>query len=197
LECNLCHSIPVVATSQDFVANIEISRGPEPDSHLNPNWISLHHNAFDATCSNCHTVKDAGGTSNTSFCSNSACHGTVFTFAGFDAPSLRSILQAQLPKPTPAPTPAPVLGQPTFDANIQPLLVPCTACHNSTAPNANLDLSSFAGIMKGGKDGVVVVPGDAAGSLLVKIQSASHFLNLSPDELTLVKRWIEAGALEK
>ena len=51
--------------------------------------------------------------------------------------------------------------------------------------------------MKGGKDGVVVVPGDAAGSLLVKIQSASHFLNLSPDELTLVKRWIEAGALEK
>ena len=197
LECNLCHSIPVVATSQDFVAKIEISRGPEPDSHFNPNWISLHHDAFDATCSNCHTVADAGGTSNTSFCSNSACHGTVFTYAGFDAPSLHSILQAQLPKPTPVTTLAPVLGQPTFDANIQPLLVPCTACHNSTAPSAALDLSSFAGIMKGGKDGVVVVPGDAANSLLVKIQSATHFKNLSPDELTLVRRWIEAGALEK
>ena len=187
----------MVASSQDFVAKIEISRGPEPASHQNPNWISLHHNAFDATCSNCHTVGDAGGTSNTSFCSNAACHGTVFKYAGFDAPSLRSILQAQLPKPTPAPTPAPVLGQPTFDANIQPIFVGCTACHNNSAPSANLDLSSFAGVMKGGKDGVVVIPGDPDNSMLIKIQSASHFRNLTPDELTLVKRWIAAGALEK
>ena len=40
LECNVCHSIPVVAGAQDFVTNIEISRGPEPESHLNPNWIA-------------------------------------------------------------------------------------------------------------------------------------------------------------
>ncbi len=31
LECNLCHSIPKVAGEQDFVTNIEISRGPEPE----------------------------------------------------------------------------------------------------------------------------------------------------------------------
>jgi hypothetical protein len=199
LECNLCHSIPVVATSQDFVANIEISRGPEPLSHLNPNWISLHHDAFDATCQDCHTTADAGGTSNTSFCSNSACHGIKFTYAGFDAPSLRAILQSQLPKPTPVPTPAPVVGnKPTFNANIQPVLVACTACHNSSdSATANLDLSSFAGIMKGSKDGAIVVPGDSANSLLVKIQSAKHFLNLTPDQLTLVEQWIDAGALEK
>ena len=30
LECNLCHSIPVVSQSDEFVSNIEISRGPEP-----------------------------------------------------------------------------------------------------------------------------------------------------------------------
>ena len=30
-------------------------------------------------------MDDPGGTSNTSFCSNSACHGNVFTYAGFDA----------------------------------------------------------------------------------------------------------------
>ncbi len=83
LECNLCHSIPVVVTSKDFVARIEINRGPEPQSHLNPNWISLHHNALDATCSNCHTITDAGGTSNTSFCSNSACHGSTFQVRWF------------------------------------------------------------------------------------------------------------------
>ncbi len=121
LECNLCHSVPAVATSQDFVTDIQINRGPEPQSHLNPNWISLHHNVFDATCSECHTTTDAGGTSNTSFCSNSACHGTNYKYAGFNAPSLRTILQSQLPTPTPVPTPAPVVGNPTFDANIQPI----------------------------------------------------------------------------
>jgi hypothetical protein len=197
LECNLCHSIPVVATSQDFVARIEISRGPEPQSHLNPNWISLHHNAFDNTCSNCHTTTDAGGTSNTSFCSNSACHGTNFKYAGFNAPSLSAILRSQLPAPTPAATPAPVVGNPTFNANIQPILIACTACHNSASPIANLDLSTFSGVMKGGKNGAIVVPGDSANSLLIKIQSAKHFRNLSADELALVKQWIDAGALEK
>jgi hypothetical protein len=121
LECNLCHSIPVVASSQDFVANIEISRGPEPSSHLNPNWISLHNSTIDATCSNCHTTADPGGTSNTSFCSNSACHGTNFQYAGFNAPELRKILQPQLPSPTPKATPAPVVGNPTYDTNIKPI----------------------------------------------------------------------------
>jgi hypothetical protein len=197
LECNLCHSIPAVATSKDFLTNIEINRGPEPASHLNPNWISLHHNAFDSTCSNCHTTGDPGGTSNTSFCSNSACHGTDYKYAGFNAPSLRNILQAQLPTPAPTSTPAQVVGNPTFDANIQPILVPCTACHNSSSPSASLDLSTYAGVMKGGKDGVIVVPGNSDGSLLVKIQSGKHFRNLTPEELLLVKQWIEAGALEK
>ena len=197
LECNLCHSIPVVATSQDFVSDIQINRGPEPASHLNANWISLHHDAFDSTCSNCHTTADPGGTSNPSFCSNSACHGTDYKYAGFDAPSLRTILQAQLPTPEPTPTLAPVVGNPTFGANIRPMLVPCTACHNSTAPSANLDLSSYAGVMKGGKDGVIVMPGNSAGSLLVKIQSAQHFRNLSAEELAIIKHWIDAGAPEK
>jgi hypothetical protein len=197
LECNLCHSIPVVATSQDFVSKIEINRGPEPASHLNANWISLHHNAFDSTCANCHTTGDAGGTSNTSFCSNSACHATTFKYAGFDAPSLRTILQAQLPPPAPTPTPAPVVGNPTFEFNIQPLLVACTACHNSTAPSADLDLSTYAGVMKGGKDGVIVWPGNSASSLLVKIQSSTHFRNLTQQQLLLVEQWIDAGALEK
>ncbi|MBM2851352.1 MAG: cytochrome c family protein [Anaerolineales bacterium] len=40
LECNVCHSVPVVVGPQDFVTNIEISRGPEPESHKNPNWIA-------------------------------------------------------------------------------------------------------------------------------------------------------------
>lgn len=194
LECNVCHSIPVVAGDQDFVANIEISRSPEPESHLNPNWISLHNQAFDATCANCHTTDDPGGTSDTSFCSNSACHGSVYTYAGFDAPALREILKDQLPQQPAAPTPAPVVGDPTYDANIGPLFAAkCTACHGETA-SAGLNLSTYADTMKGGDNGVVIVAGDGAGSELVRVQSGAHFATFSAEELELVIQWIDAGA---
>ena len=195
LECNVCHSAPVVAGQNDFLTTIEINRGPEPETHLNPNWISLHNQAFGASCSTCHSTKDPGGTSNTSFCSNSVCHGNVYTYAGFDAPKLREILKSQLPPPEPAlPT---LSGAPTFDNYVGALFnLRCAACHGDKA-TAGLNLLTYGTAMKGGKDGVVVVPGDAANSLLVKIQSATHFKNLSPDELTLVRQWIVAGALEK
>jgi nitrate/TMAO reductase-like tetraheme cytochrome c subunit len=198
LECNLCHSIPVEAAAQDLVTSIEISRGPEPNSHLNPNWINLHHSAFNATCSNCHTTDNPGGTTNTSFCSNSACHGTVFTYAGFDAPALRAILQAQLPSPTPVPTPAPVIGTPTFATNIQSIFAArCTMCHSGASAPAGLDLSTYAGVMQGGSNGVVIVPGDPTGSKLIQVQIGQHFANLSAEELELVKQWIDANAPER
>ncbi len=198
LECNLCHSIPVVASAQDFVTKVEISRGPEPETHRNPKWISLHNKSIDSTCSACHTTADAGGTSNTSFCSNSACHGSVYTYAGFDAPDLRAILQAQIPTAAPTPTPAPVVGNPTYEANIATIFdSKCTACHSPTVLAGGMDLTTFSSLMKGGKDGAVIVPGSSAASLLVKIQSSQHFANLSTDELQLVSQWIDSGALER
>jgi hypothetical protein len=198
LECNLCHSIPVVAGVDDFLVNIEISRGPEPESHLNPNWISLHHEAFGASCTACHTMDDPGGTSNTSFCSNSACHGSVFTFAGFDAPKLREILMDQLPPPEPT-TEVPVLiGPPTFENYVGPLFsVKCAACHGDLA-SGGLNLLTYAGTMNGGSSGAVVVPGDAANSILFQLQSAGgHFANLASDELEAIRQWIDAGAQER
>jgi len=198
LECNLCHSIPVVAGPQDFVAKIEVSRGPEPDSHGNPNWISLHNKSIDTSCAACHTMDDPGGTSNTSFCSNSACHGNVFQYAGFDAPKLREVLQAQIPTPAPTPTPAPIVGNPTYTANIAPLLTnKCGACHNSAMLAGGMNLTTYAGVMSGGKDGAVILPGDSANSKLIQVQSAQHFVNLTTEELELVKQWIDSGALEK
>jgi nitrate/TMAO reductase-like tetraheme cytochrome c subunit len=197
LECNLCHSIPKNAGAQDFITNIEISRGPEPESHLNPNWISLHNQMFDSTCASCHTTENAGTTANTSFCSNSACHGNVYTYAGFDAPTLREILKAQLPPPAPTPTPAPTPApnaSPDYAVNIQPLFAKCTACHNASSLTGGLDLESFDGLMKGGNSGAVIVPGDSAGSLLVQVQGGQHFANLSSGELEFVKWWINSGA---
>ena len=200
MECNLCHSIPIVASQQDFVTKIEISRGPEPSSHRSPNWIAMHNKVFDQSCSTCHDTKDAGLTTNTSFCSNSACHGQTYQFAGFDAPKLREVIQAQLPTPMPTATPAPtpVNGAPVdFSKNILPMFGKCAVCHNTTAQTAGLDLSSYEGLLKGGKGGAAITPSNSATSLLVIKQSSKHFANLSPDEMTMLKQWIDAGALQK
>ncbi len=198
LECNLCHSIPVVAHVTDFVARIEISRGPEPDTHRNPNWIAQHRTYLDQTCALCHTTGNPGGKDDSSFCSNSACHGSVWTYAGFDAPGLARIVQAQLPPPPPTPTPAPVAaGGPTYEANIQPLLeAGCGGCHGDGRA-AGLKVTTYADLMAGGANGPVVVAGNIEGSKLVQVQSGEHFTVLSAEALDLVKKWIAGGALEK
>jgi hypothetical protein len=199
LECNLCHSIPVVAGPDKLVTNLEVDRGPEPASHLNANWISLHNMAYltDKTCANCHTMADDGGTSNTSFCSNSACHGTVYKYAGFDAQALRESLQGQLPTPTTVPPVPSASGSPTYDSFVGPLFVAkCGSCHG-TSSSAGLNLTTYAGAMKGSNGGPVIIAGDSAHSKLVEIQSKQHFANLSTQELATVKQWIDSGAPEK
>jgi hypothetical protein len=197
LECNLCHSIPVVVSPQDFVANIEISLGTEPESHRNANWISLHNQVMNQTCSNCHTTSDAGGSSNTSFCSNSACHSNVFTYAGFDAPKLREILKEQLViVETPVPAPQVSSDNATYDTGIKDLLAArCAMCHGDAA-SAGLNVTSYASLMQGSDKGPVIVAGDAENSNLIQAQLKQHFANFTEEELEIVKAWIEAGAPE-
>jgi nitrate/TMAO reductase-like tetraheme cytochrome c subunit/mono/diheme cytochrome c family protein len=198
LECNLCHSIPVVSGPSDFVADVEISRGPEPDSHLNQNWISLHHDAFNDTCANCHTTDNPGGTDNSSFCSNSACHGNVWEYAGFDAPGLREILMPQIP-PTPTPLPEQPGASLTYDAVIGPLFQSrCGSCHGDGGIQG-LNLTTYKTALAGGVSGPAIVPGDPDSSLVVQKQTADkpHFSQLTPQELDRVIQWIEAGAPEK
>ncbi len=89
LECNICHSIPQVITSGKTTATLPLITGIEPDSHKNTTWLAEHRTRFDATCANCHTIDNAGGSDNSSFCSNSACHGTNWKFAGLNAPRVR------------------------------------------------------------------------------------------------------------
>ncbi len=199
LECNLCHSIPVVAGPGDFISEIEISRGPEPDSHKNPNWITLHRDVFDPTCSNCHTTDNPGGVDNTSFCSNSACHGNVWEYAGFDAPGLREVLLDQLP-PEPEPTELPAGEEITFNNTIGPMLESnCGACHSTANPLKGLDLTTYDGLGEGGESGTVIIAGDPENSLIVIIQTSeeSHFAQLTSDEIALLEQWIADGALEE
>jgi hypothetical protein len=202
LECNICHSIPIVAGPTDLVAEIQLSRGPEPESHLNPNWIALHHKAFNDTCSSCHTMENPGGSDNTSFCSNSACHGVEWPEADLNAPALRKVLADQLPEVAPPPVPTPVAppeeGELTWDDTIGPLFVNrCGACHGENGIEA-LNLTTYETTLNGGNGGPGIVPGDPDSSLVVIKQGGDtpHAGQFTTQELELVIDWIEAGAAE-
>jgi mono/diheme cytochrome c family protein len=207
LECNMCHSIPVQSASGALTANLEVGRGIEPESHLNTNWITLHRQAFDNSCQACHTVGNPGGTDNSSFCSNSACHGSSWTYAGFDAPGLREALADQIPTPTSSPVtvepstqptiaPSPAGGTPVYTGAIATLFTgKCGGCHGETGMKG-LTLTSYSGIMKGSADGSMITPGDAAGSKLIKVQQSGHPGVFTPDELASIIEWINSGAKE-
>ncbi len=63
---------------------------------------------------------------------------------------------------------------------------------------AGLNLSTYADAIKGASTGPVIVPGDAANSLIVqKQQAGGHPGQLTPDEIAQLVEWINAGAPEK
>ncbi|MCA9204522.1 MAG: hypothetical protein KDA59_15820 [Planctomycetales bacterium] len=82
----------------------------------------------------------------------------------------------------------------------------CLACHNSTEAESDLVLETPAAIIKGGSIGAGVVPEKSGESLLLKV--AAHIeepimppdgndvgaKNLTPQELGLIKLWIDQGA---
>jgi len=198
LECNICHSIPVVAKPSDFVTQIEISRGPEPESHLSPNWITLHRDVFDSSCSNCHTVDNPGGTDDSSFCANSACHGNVWEYAGFDAPGLRELLQAQLPAASAVPAAPSATGLLTYNDTIGSLFeYTCGSCHGEGGIQG-LNLTRYTTVLEGGISGPAIIPGDADSSLVIQRQTGvqPHFAQFTPEEISFIINWIEAGAPE-
>ena len=88
---------------------------------------------------------------------------------------------------------------PTFE-DIRPLLqAKCWRCHGEQSHKAELDLTTLAGILKGGESGPVVVPGKPDESLLYeKVQSGSmppvKKDRLSAAEVETLRRWIGQGA---
>ena len=76
----------------------------------------------------------------------------------------------------------------------------CNACHRPGKAKGQLELTSFAMLMKGGKHGDTLKPGDPAGSRLFQNISGdepempSEGDPLSPGEVAVIRRWIEQGA---
>jgi WD40 repeat protein len=94
-----------------------------------------------------------------------------------------------------------VAGQ-GFERDLQPVLRRhCYACHAAGVRMGSLDVETHEGLMRGGNQGPIVVPGNAAESrLYLTLTGAMEpFMpmggkRLSPSELAIVKRWIDTGA---
>lgn len=105
-----------------------------------------------------------------------------------------------LPTALPTPTAAPVAsGKLTWDATVGSLFqTKCSMCHGAALATNGLSFATYIDALKGAQDGAVIIPGNVDGSKLIVIQSANnHPGQLTPDELTIIKNWIAAGAPEK
>jgi hypothetical protein len=124
LECNVCHSVPEVVEADMTAPVLSIDKPGEPPSHKDSNWLARHRYAFDATCAACHDVSNPGGADNTSFCSNSACHGVEWKYVGLDAPAIRALVE---PPPVPGSGEALAVPHPIAPRT------DCQVCHASNA----------------------------------------------------------------
>jgi hypothetical protein len=91
----------------------------------------------------------------------------------------------------------------SYEKDVEPILYKkCISCHSGPVKEAKLDLGSYEGLVKGGKRGSSLVPGKAGSSLIYKcggrtqkpLMPPKDEVPLSPEELALIKLWIEQGA---
>jgi mono/diheme cytochrome c family protein len=91
----------------------------------------------------------------------------------------------------------------SFELKIRPVLANrCFACH-STTPQGGLAVDTLEGLLKGGKSGPAIVPGDPDASLLIQaVRHTSEKLKMPmaapklPDsEIEALTAWIRSGAV--
>jgi len=98
----------------------------------------------------------------------------------------------------------------TYTNDIKTILdASCVKCHGVDKPKARLQLNSLEATLKGGKDGKIVTVGDSANSLIVKavahltadhdswmppLNNKAGIKPLTPDQIGLIRAWIDQGA---
>ena len=189
LECNLCHSIPLISAPDGSIASLPVAEEFEPESHADSHWIARHRFDFDDTCEGCHTVTDPGGVTNQSFCGNSGCHATEWKYLNITSPevmALSNVLTLQDPAAATAPL--------TWDGRISAVLeARCVVCHGDAG---GLNLETYASAMLGGDTGAAIIPGNAEESLLIQVQQ-KHPNQLPVEAAQWLTDWINNGAPEK
>jgi WD40 repeat protein len=95
-----------------------------------------------------------------------------------------------------------------FAAKIAPLFEEhCIDCHAADDPDGEFSLETYQSLLKGGKTGKAIEPGNAQDSLLVKFlegrsgkEGKNKFMppgkkeHLAPDQIALIRQWIDSGA---
>jgi hypothetical protein len=89
-----------------------------------------------------------------------------------------------------------------FETSVRPLLVEnCFSCHSAKKQKGGLRLDSQAAVLKGGKNGPVLVPGKPGESRLVTVVAyTDDDLQMPPDEqlsaaqVEVLTRWVQMGA---
>jgi hypothetical protein len=96
-------------------------------------------------------------------------------------------------------------GDSFYSRHINPILdANCVACHGEGKMNGGLRVDSYELLMKGGKDGPVIVPGHPEQSLLLQrvtlptnhkqFMPAEGKPPLKPEEIAWIRAWIQQGA---
>ena len=83
----------------------------------------------------------------------------------------------------------------SFTKNVAPILVNrCGRCHVSDS-KGDFNMGTFAALMKGPPEGVVIFAGDTVGSRLIETIETGDMPRgggkVTPDELKLLKEWIK------
>jgi cytochrome c len=108
------------------------------------------------------------------------------------------------PEPVPPPGATNDPSQPDFyTLRVRPVFVHnCAHCHFGWAHRGGFAMDTRAAMMKGGKDGAAIVPGNPNASRLMKAlrhepgpKPMPQNRKLSDRDIETVRRWIEAGAI--
>jgi cytochrome c551/c552 len=76
----------------------------------------------------------------------------------------------------------------------------CYSCHNSQKKKGGLSFATRAAALKGSEDGAVLVPGDAAHSVMITALAADADPHMPPEkqlgdsQIALLRSWIDSGA---
>ena len=89
----------------------------------------------------------------------------------------------------------------SFEKDVMPIFkASCISCHKADKKKGKLDMSTYADLMKGGKQGNPVKPGDPAKSLIIEMISGKEPEmpekgdKLKPEQVELISRWVKEGA---
>jgi hypothetical protein len=96
------------------------------------------------------------------------------------------------------PQPAGAAGEISFTKQVAPLLVgKCGKCHVSAA-KGQFSMATFTSLMRGNKDGPVVLPGKGTGSRIIEVIESGDMPRgggqVAKDELAMLTKWIDQGA---